>query len=372
MNLLLNASNLSHGGGKTVALQLLNAVAPLRPDDKLYVLAPRIPEYEAIARHPNVAILPLPDSYHRSWLTKMLQMHRAFPKWCERLKIDKVVSLGNAAFPSKGRPHLVHIQLPQLVYHESPAWKTMDMRSFLRNSIMDQYVAMHLRYASSYSVQTEVMRSRLIARFKLPEALVHILPNAPIEAGDVHPKSLPQPLKPLRLLFLSRYYPHKNFECLPALAAILKERGIPVEITLTISRDESKGAAALLDSVRPYSQIRNIGPVALQDVGKTVEAHHGVFLPSLMESFSGVYAEALMYRRHIFTSHYDFATELLGEAAFYFDPLKPGHIAGVLEAAAQNPSRLTQKLRALEVAAQKAQRIEGVARTFSRIIDTFA
>src|ERR1043165_5376006 len=99
MNLLLNASNLRHGGGKTVALQLINGVAPLRPHDRLYVLAPDTPEYAGLTRHPNISLLPLPDRFHRSWSSKLEQMHIAFPKWCKRLKIDKVVSLGNAAFP---------------------------------------------------------------------------------------------------------------------------------------------------------------------------------------------------------------------------------------------------------------------------------
>src|SRR5690606_5402289 len=107
MNLLLNASNLRHGGGKTVALQLINAVAPLRPGDKLYVIAPQRAGYESLTKHANVALLPLPDSFHRSWLSKLRHMHVVFPKWCDRLRIDKVVSLGNVAFPAKGRPQAV-------------------------------------------------------------------------------------------------------------------------------------------------------------------------------------------------------------------------------------------------------------------------
>ncbi len=91
---------------------------------------------------------------------------------------------------------------------------------------------------------------------------------------------------------------------------------MPVEITLTISKDEAAGAASILNALRDYSSIRNIGPVPLQEVSEVVQEHHGVFLPSLMESFSGVYAEALLHRRHIFTSHYDFATELLAMQPF--------------------------------------------------------
>lgn len=371
MNLLLNASNLRHGGGKTVALQLINGLAPLRTQDRLYVVAPNTTDYAELARHPNISLLPLPDSFHRSWFTKLRYMYRELPRWCQRLHIDKVISLGNAAFPSKGRPQLLYIQLPHLVYHESSAWKTMDVRSFLTNSLMDQYVAYHLRYASSYAVQTKVMRDRFSNRFKLDKERIYTLPNAAIEQEDIHPKPLPLPAQPLKLLFLSRYYSHKNFECLPRVAHLLQERKVPVEITLTISAHEAEGAAKVLKAISGYKAIHNIGPVGLERIGKLVDDHHAVFLPSLMESFSGVYSEALLHRRYIFTSHYDFATELLGEAAFYFDPLRPEHIASVLETAANNPSILSQKLRAIELAAQKAPDIKGVSRTFSQIIDSF-
>ena len=373
MNLLLNASDLRYGGGKTVALQLIDAVAPLRPDDKLYVIAPQQAGYESLATHPNVSLLPLHESFHKSWLGRLRHIHRLFPAWCDRLQIDKVVSLGNVAFPAKGRPQALYIQLPQLVYHESPAWKMMDLPAFLRNSLMDQYIALHMRYATSYAVQTEVMRGRLIDRFKLAEDRVHIIPagaSSEMQSPEISP--LPQPLKPLKLLFLSRYAPHKHFECLPAVAQLLKERKVPVEITLTIHKDEAPGAAKVLQALRSYPNIRNIGPMPVEEIGTLVQAHHGIFLPSLMESFSGAYAEALRHRRLIFTSHYDFATTLLGDAASYFDPLKPENIVSVLEAATNNESLIAEKVAAIEVAAQSAHCKSGIAQAFSRIIDTFS
>lgn len=371
MNILLNASNLRQGGGKTVALQLLNGLAPLRPADKLFVLAPDTPEYAALAAHPNVTLLPVSKHFHASWLEKLRQMHFSFPRWCTRLRIDKVVSLGNAAFPSKGRPQLVYIQLAQIVNHDSPAWKQMDASAFLRNSLMDQYVALHLRYASAYAVQTPVMQRRFSQRFRVPEQDIFILPNAPFEDGDMHPMPLPLPASPLRLLFLSRYYAHKNFECLPALAELLQQGKVPVEITLTLNRAEAPGAARLLDRLAPFPFIQNIGPIALPDVGAALDAHHGVFLPSLLESHSGVYAEALLHRRHIFTSQYDFAKDMLGDAAFYFDPLSPPHIARVLEDAVRHPKTMNQKLRSIEMLAQQMPRIHDVCAEFSKIIDSF-
>lgn len=371
MNLLLNASNLHHGGGKTVALQLIDAVAPLRPRDELYVFTPGGSEYTALTRHPNVHLIPMPARFHSNWLAKLYYLHRVFPGWCKRLKIDKVVSLGNVGFPAGGRPQLVYIQLPQLVYHESPAWKLMDVRNFISNSLMDQYVSWHLRYATSYAVQTEVMLGRLRSRFGLPEEKSFLLPNAAIKDKAGTTTALP-PMPPLKLLFLSRYYPHKNFEILPALAEIIQEKKLPVVITLTISAREGVAAAKLLQSVRKYDCIRNVGPKPLDQVTAMVQQHHGIFLPTYMESFSGAYAEALQHRRLIFTSHYDFATQLLGDAAFFFDPTKAEHIAGVLEAVIKNPSLAEEMCGNIQRRAESLESIDIVADRFNSIIDNFS
>jgi glycosyltransferase involved in cell wall biosynthesis len=375
MNILLNASNLRFGGGRTVALNLINAAAPLMQDDALYIIAPTGVGFESLTKHTNITLLPLPASFNYSWLTKLRFNYRNFPKWCKRLKIDKVVSLGNVAFPFKGKPHLLYIQLPHLVYHESPAWKQMDARSFLKNSLMDQYVAFHMRNATSFAVQTEVMKQRLIARFKVPED-VHIVPNAPIDTdtSEVVPFEFPEENTPWKLLFLSKYYPHKGYEILCELGRIIRDNGIPLRISLTLSKDESAGAAGILKDIKEAGLtdiIQNIGNVRLDEVGKVVSAHDGVFLPSLMESFSGAYAEAIHYQRPLFTSHYDFATELLGDAAFYFDPLKAQNIADVLANAIKDRDIVREKLAHMKQLLETMPDWSTIGAEFAQLIYSF-
>lgn len=371
MNLLLNASNLRHGGGKTVALQLLHGLAALRTQDRLYVLAPEQPEYTALSKYANLILLPLPARFHQSWPEKLRQNYLGFPALCRQYQIDKIVSLGNVAFPAKGIPQLVYLQLAQLVNHDSPAWKRMSKGEFLRNSLMDQYVAFQLRYASSFAVQTPVMQWRFAERFQVPESSIFILPNAAVTPEGFVPKPLPEPALPLRLLFLSRYYDHKNFECMPELGRMIQDRQLPIEISLTLDASEAKGAARVLHACSGFHCIKNLGHLSLSEVGAALDAHHGIFLPSLLESYSGAYAEAILHRRYIFSSHYDFAKELLGDSAFYFDPLSTTQIASVLEEAIRHPELRTEKLRRVDALAATLPDSMQVATRFSSIIDAF-
>lgn len=371
MNILINAAGLHEGAGRRIAQQFLNRLAPLRPDDRLYVIAAPDAGYESLARFRQIHLLTLPESYQRSRLVQLWHLYHVFPAWCRQFNIDKIVSLGNVAFPSGGRPQAVYLQLPQLAYHESAAWKLMDNGAFLRSSLTDQFVAMHLRFASAYAVPSEPMRRRLAARFRLPEQKIHLLPHTAVSSDHPGRALLPRPEGPLRLLFLSRYLPYKHFECLPALAQVIEEQQLPVEITLTLDRREGKAAAEILQAVSGFPFIKNVGPPAWQDVPSLIQEHHGIFLPSLMESLSGVYAEALQSRRLIFTSHYDFATNLLGEAAFYFDPLKPHNIATSFRTALEKPDLVEEKLRNIEALAQAAAGPDELCRRFSEIIDVF-
>lgn len=376
MNVLLNAANLRFGGGLTVGLNLIEGLLQQRPEHHFFLLHPRNLGYEQLSAYSNVTLYPVPEAFHTSLLKKLWYNEHRFRRLCRQWQIDKVVALGNICFPAAGRPQLVFIQMPHLVYPESPAWQRMDWRSFMKNSLMDQYAAFHLRYATAFMVQTEVMRGRLCRRFNIRTEQVSIIPNA---AHDLK-KEVRTPLPPpdlsdgLRLLFLSKYYPHKNFECLIPLARIIKERQLPITITLTIKARESDGAANILKLIRDHDLkdvVQSIGHVPLDELEQVVLAHNGLFLPTLLESSSGAYAEALKYGLPIFTSHYDFATANLGDAALYFDPLHPEHIANVLQQALSQPELIQTSLSAAAMLAAQLPGWEDVTAKFSALVDDF-
>ena len=76
-------------------------------------------------------------------------------------------------------------------------------------------------------------------------------------------------------------------------------------------------------------------------------------MPSLLESFSGTYVEAMYYRIPIFTSGLDFAREVCGEGATYFDPHDPDDILEKIERVFREPTRL----KALVDAGEKVLRL---------------
>ena len=52
-----------------------------------------------------------------------------------------------------------------------------------------------------------------------------------------------------------------------------------------------------------------------------------MFLPTLLETFSASYPEAMKMKKPILTSYLDFALDICGDAALYFDPTSAEDIA---------------------------------------------
>jgi len=70
----------------------------------------------------------------------------------------------------------------------------------------------------------------------------------------------------------------------------------------------------------------------------------GMILPTLLESFSGTYVEAMHYGVPVFTSDRDFARDVCGDAAYYFDPLNPKGILDTVTGAFAEPAELERRV----------------------------
>jgi glycosyltransferase involved in cell wall biosynthesis len=139
-----------------------------------------------------------------------------------------------------------------------------------------------------------------------------------------------------KFLYLSHYYPHKNIEAFLPLAHAIKTQGLPYCLVVTLAPSQNPRAAAFLQAVRDEGLddvIFNTGPVAMAHVPSLYRQSDALLMPTLLESFSGTYVEAMYQRKVILTSDMDFARDVCGPAAIYFDPLAPTSILATMELA---------------------------------------
>jgi len=73
--------------------------------------------------------------------------------------------------------------------------------------------------------------------------------------------------------------------------------------------------------------IKNVGRVTLNEVIELYRSAHICFMPSLLETFSASYPEAMAMGRPIVASDLDFARAVCKEAAVYFRAASPAAAA---------------------------------------------
>jgi len=374
VNLLFNVSNLRYGGGISVARGLLEAIIPLRRQDNIYIIAPHHKDYEQLAAAGHVSVICVPERFHRSWPVKYYYNQVVFRRLVARYHIDKVMSLGNIAFPAGDVPQLLLLQNAWPVYPDSVAWQVLDRKAALYNKMMNAWTEKNLQHASLYALQTTIMQERFCKQYNISKDKTVLLPNAMTITADRHMQPAPCDGHTIRLLLLSKYYPHKNFDILLPLAKLIRQQRRDITITVTIDPSESAAGKAFLQQLKDLQLdgiVLNAGNIPAAQLAGIYGSHDALLFPTLLESFSGTYIEAMHYGLPVFTSGLDFARGICGDAAFYFDPLNAEDILHTVTTAFSQPQLLQQKTAAATAIVQAMPSWTQIAARFSEIIDTF-
>ncbi|WP_448105370.1 glycosyltransferase [Pedobacter panaciterrae] len=323
MNILINASNVRFGGGVTLAKNIIKSLQSSGKIDVIYILAPKEVGYEEFESE-RIKISYVKDSFHHNYLNKFFTNNFVFPRIARKLRVDKVFSLGNVAFPSKV-PHIVLLQNAYFFYPESEIWNRLGFKELIKTKLLRAYGIFHLRFANVFVTQTEVMKKRLSEQLNINEEKIYVMPNVVSYHSSVSQLSkvnLPE-AKEIKLLFLSKFYVHKNFNILLPLAKLIQKEKSNLRIDLSLFVEENSSTRALHKSISDNGVediIRFIGNISHEDINETLSRYDGLFLPSILESYSGSYLEAMQAQTSIFTSDMDFAHAVCKDAAFYFNP----------------------------------------------------
>lgn len=174
--------------------------------------------------------------------------------------------------------------------------------------------------ADHFVFQTNTSRAGFCKRFLLSKYKAHVIANA---IGDDFLKVPECDGKKDRsevVVFCpSAYYPHKDLEIILKLAEIFQEE-TTVKFVVTVEKGcplEVKMRDARL------TNIVNIGPYSYADGYSLYADCDIVLMPSLLETFSTSYIEAIATRRPLVVADTCFSREICGEYAFYYSPSDP-------------------------------------------------
>lgn len=240
----------------------------------------------------------------------------------EEVQPDCVYSVGGPAYWVPKAPHVMGFTLGYFIYPESPYFDTFSftqkIKWKLRSFAMHHFVS---RDADAYVVQTDDVNQRL--RKWIGAEKVFTVSNAFgsyfLDPPTNFESKLPEREEgEQRLLLVSIYYVHKNFEIINEVSEILDRKG-DEKIRFVLTLPSADFERVFTESAK--RRIHNVGPVKPQECPGLYHECDFVFLPTFVECFSANYVEGMITERPILTSDMSFAHTVCSDAAVYFDPL---------------------------------------------------
>ena len=322
---LINAFNSTAAGGRTI---LVNYVRQLETSGSQYqhIIFLRdkkmFPEFDCVE---CCTFLEAPKSLRSSAFTPVL--NSIYLPWLlAHLNIDAYLNMSDVPTPTN--VHQIFLfDWPYAAFRQSRAWKLLSITGYASRKFKLFLFQRYKKFIDLLIVQTPVMKEIMEKEYKFENTT--IIPNAVSLKKNLGSSFLPAEFSGHTFLCLTHYYPHKNIEVLIPVANLLKERGIKARIITTISAEQGAGARDWLRRIEHENLtdvIQNVGPVKLDDVPALYRISDFLLLPTLLESFSGTYVEAMYYERPVLTSNLPFATGVCGDAALYFDPMDPDDV----------------------------------------------
>ena len=269
------------------------------------------------------------------------------PKLARRLNCDLVFNPADLPIPTS-IPQLFLFDWPYAAYPTSSAWGLGGVMEVVKRRIKYHLFLKYIKFIDVMIAQGPALRNRLTQLYGFDN--IQVVPNA-VSIDNISPINdkdfgLPDGFK---FLCLSRYYSHKNIEIFVELAELVRTNNLDWKIVITIHPNQGLGARRVLEEISKRELehiICNIGPVSMSDVPALYCQSDALLLPTLLESFSGTYVEAMFHGKPIFTSDYEFAVDVCQDAAFYFDPLNAHDIFRVIKQGIEKPEKIANKIAA--------------------------
>ncbi len=239
-------------------------------------------------------------------------------------KPDCVFTFSGPAYVRFRNFHVIGCSNPWITHSTLTAYRSLFPKGWVDNIGRNLYRAYWFMQADAWVVQTETARLGLARRLRRPLERITVISNTCGEhyLNAQSEKPFPQPGQTVRLLCFSAPYRQKNLDLLPHLAREL-ERARPdldfrIVTTLPAEHEVCRELLALAKRLGVENRLENLGPVPVARGPELYKSCDICLLPTLLETFSANYPEAMAMGLPIVTTDLGFAHDVCDDAALYY------------------------------------------------------
>lgn len=323
MRIIVNTSNMVIGGGVQVALSFLEELKRIGRDRYFVFLSAPVASQLELASFPDrfafyhFPVSPARLPSHRRVVRRLAALER-------EIGPDVVFTVFGPSYWRPRSPHVMGFALGWVINPDSVAFRSVGLRKRLEN-LLKKISAR--RDADFFIVETEEVERRLIRYLGVDASRIAVVGNTCNQVFEEEFDSYPIGAEPgcFNLVTICANYPHKNLKVIREVIPFLEAASFSCRFWLTIPPDQFERDFGHLSG-----WVSNLGSVPIRFCPSIYQQCDALFLPTLLESFTASYPEAMKMRRPILTSDLGFARTICGDAAEYFDPLNPGAIADAI------------------------------------------
>lgn len=321
--LLVNFMSAKSGGGKNIFENFLKNM-DLPNDVFIYLLCP--PDFDLDVDIKNVCIVKVKPWMFRSY--GIIYLYFIYiPRFCKKNKIFNVLNFGDLVLP-RIKMQTYFFDWAYLIVDDPVFWGKMDFKSSLIRKLKINLIKLFSKNNSKVIVQSEAIgfSYREKMRFK---GDVNVIPTpVSIDLSEMYRRNSSSN----EILYVSNYAPHKNFEIIPKVAAILKARKVNCVIVLTLDEDsiEWKSLNNIIVELGVENYIKTLGRLTQREVFKALSSSKCLFFPSLLESYGIPLIEAMRLSVPILASDIPYIRSVCKDSVIYFDPYDEVEIANTI------------------------------------------
>jgi glycosyltransferase involved in cell wall biosynthesis len=324
MKIIVNATNLRKGGALQVCLSFVYELKSFPENDYFIFLSPAFKDLIDSTDFPNFI-----KTYFFEYPSRFVIFDKTIQSLNDmemRISPDCVFTVFGPTYWLPKSNHVMGFANGIHLYKDLPYLKNLSLFNRLKWFILGRYHRFLLRQNTHlYVVETEDVRLRFAKFINVPKEKIKVTHNTFHAVFNEDVKDLrllpDKESDEFWLISISAFYPHKNLAVIKKIIPLLKNASIRFKFILTLPENEFK------THFEGYSEyIINVGPVYIEQCPYLYSKADALFLPTLVESFTASYPEAMKMKKPILTSDYSFSRSICQNAALYFDPFDPEEI----------------------------------------------
>ncbi len=321
--LIINTANLKGGGALQVAITFIEGLKNFNENEYFVFLSPALSKFIQEKNFSKKITFFQVDN--PSVIPFFCNVSNELSSLEAEIKPDCVLSLFGPTYWQPKSWHVMGFANGLYLYHDLPYIMKLPFFKKMAFNLKKYYHRSLLKNnANLYIVQTEDMKKRFANFISIPEDKISVV------YGNYHPifttKINDVNLLPVKeegefwFVTISAYYPHKNLDIINDILDILSKNDIGMKIKFILTLPDEIFREKFTHN---SSSILNVGPVDLKDCPYLYDKSDALFLPTLVESFTASYPEAMIMKKPILTSDYQFSRTVCLDSALYFDPYNP-------------------------------------------------